>query len=155
MHYSKAHLSIYRMRDAPTFVLKGDVPLVTHVSLYLRNQRHIIGMRVYLLSHKWDVSDINLTEMHRKANQSPFYPHWARSAPRWYGHVSFFPYWRWSPLRASPIYASYLSFLCCDLLFCVGNSTPGELGLETMISEISGGGYLYRALKGLHFREVW
>jgi hypothetical protein len=45
MHHSNTHLSIYRMGDAPTFMMgdgmgdapafmiKGDVPLVTHVSL--------------------------------------------------------------------------------------------------------------------------
>jgi hypothetical protein len=33
-HHSNARLSIYRMGDAPAFVIKGDAPLVTCVSFY-------------------------------------------------------------------------------------------------------------------------
>jgi hypothetical protein len=36
--YSNARLSIYGMREAPAFVIKGDAPLVLRVSLYLCNR---------------------------------------------------------------------------------------------------------------------
>jgi hypothetical protein len=39
MRHSIAHLSIYGMDDVLAFIIKGDAPIVTCVSLYLRNQR--------------------------------------------------------------------------------------------------------------------
>jgi hypothetical protein len=33
MRHSNTHLSIYGMEDASAFMIKGDVPLATHVSL--------------------------------------------------------------------------------------------------------------------------
>jgi hypothetical protein len=56
--HSNVHLSIYGMRVTTTFVLKGDTPLVTCISLYLCNRRRTIETRVSLLSR---VPDINLT----------------------------------------------------------------------------------------------
>jgi hypothetical protein len=50
--HSNTHLSIYGMGDTPAFVKKGDAPLVTRVSLYLRNRRRSIIMCVSLLSQK-------------------------------------------------------------------------------------------------------
>jgi hypothetical protein len=51
-HHCNARLSIYGMRDATIFMLKGGTPIVTRVSLYLRNRRHAIEMCVSLLSQK-------------------------------------------------------------------------------------------------------
>jgi hypothetical protein len=45
-----ASLSKYGMKDEAAFVLKVDATLVTHVSLYMYNQRRAKGMRVFLLS---------------------------------------------------------------------------------------------------------
>jgi hypothetical protein len=71
--HSNAHLFIYGMGDTPAFMIKGDAPLVMHVSLYLHNRqckivmhvsllsrvslylhnrRHAIGTRIFLLSQK-------------------------------------------------------------------------------------------------------
>jgi hypothetical protein len=50
-HHSNAHLSIYGMGDAPAFVIKGDVPIVMCVSLYLPNRRCAIVMCVSLYLH--------------------------------------------------------------------------------------------------------
>jgi hypothetical protein len=36
--YSNSHLFIYGMRDASTFMTKGDAPVVTHVSLLSQKQ---------------------------------------------------------------------------------------------------------------------
>jgi hypothetical protein len=49
-HHSNAHLYIYRMEDAPAFVIKRNTPLVTCVSLYLCNRRRAIVTRISLLS---------------------------------------------------------------------------------------------------------
>jgi hypothetical protein len=51
-HNFNAHLSIYGMGDVIAFVLNGDVPLLTRVSLYLSNRRRVIGTCVSLLSQK-------------------------------------------------------------------------------------------------------
>jgi hypothetical protein len=80
--HSNAHLSIYRMEYAPTFMLKEDVSVVTHVSLYLRNRRGAIGMCVSLYHTSGRVSDINLSETCRKADRLLFTLHRARSVPR-------------------------------------------------------------------------
>jgi hypothetical protein len=50
--HSNARLHTYEMEDAPTFMIKGDTPLVTCISLYLCNRQHIIVMCVSLLSQK-------------------------------------------------------------------------------------------------------
>jgi hypothetical protein len=48
-HHSNAHLSIYGMGDVSAFMIKGDMPLVMHVSLYLHNRQCVIVMHVSLL----------------------------------------------------------------------------------------------------------
>jgi hypothetical protein len=49
-HHFNAHLSIYGMGNVSTFVIKGDVPLVTQVSFYLHNRRRVIVTCVSFLS---------------------------------------------------------------------------------------------------------
>jgi hypothetical protein len=44
--HTNVRLSIYGMGDVSTFMIKGDTPLVTRVSLYLHNRRCAIVTRV-------------------------------------------------------------------------------------------------------------
>jgi hypothetical protein len=87
---SNARLSIYEMGDVSTFVLNRDMPLLTHISLYLYNRRCAIGTRSPFYHRSGCVSNINLTEMHRKANHLLFTLHWTRYMPQWCECISFF-----------------------------------------------------------------
>jgi hypothetical protein len=80
-HYN-AHLFIYGMRDVTAFVIKGDTAVVMYVSLYLHNQRCIVGTCVSLFYRSGCVSDINLTEMRRKEDCLLFTLDQASSANR-------------------------------------------------------------------------
>jgi hypothetical protein len=103
MRHSNTRLSIYRMGDAPTFMIKGDMPtfmmgdgMGDAPTFMIKGDAPqetcisftcIIGDAQYervspFCQRSGRISDINLTEMRRKAVRLLFTLHQASSAPR-------------------------------------------------------------------------
>jgi hypothetical protein len=61
-HHYNARLSIYEMGDMPAFVIKGDVPLETHISFTCIIEDVQYEYASSFCHRSRHVSDINLTE---------------------------------------------------------------------------------------------